>query len=454
MMMKARVEFLYRGLLVLLAVGLFWVVWGSSGGVRAAEVVVVATTGTNAVTEAGAATPGGITTGIQLLPTLDRQRLSFGLDRVPLLRDHRFMGIPLWQYTASFIFIFLAFYVSKFLDFTARVWLKRWAERTTTKADDLLLELANGPVKVVAFVVLLHVGLSVFEWPPKVEQWISTVLKVVVGLSITYAALKVVDIAVGAWGNRTGQVADEGFNRQLVPILRKAIKALIVVVSTLVVLDNVGVNITGLIASLSIGGLALGLAAQDTVANLFGAVAVLVDKPFKVGDRVQFDQVDGVVEVIGLRSTRIRNLEGHLITVPNKTMGNATVTNVTLRPTIRTLMNIGLVYETTPEQMEKATRILGEVLRAHSGTKEVTISFNRFGDFSLNILVVHFWKDSNYGEYLKGLQEMNLEIKRRFDAEKLVFAFPTQTLYMKQDSEIRVQAGAGAGGSVTALGSV
>lgn len=439
--MKSRLELFYRGLLVLLAVGLFWVIWGSSGGVHAAE-GVAAGVATNAVAGTNAVAPvaAGPTTGIQLLPTLDRQNLSFGLDRVPFLRDQRLVGIPLWQYTASFIFIFLAFYVSKFLDFAARVWLKRWAERTATKADDLLLELANGPVKVVAFVVLLHIGLSVFEWPPQVERWISTVLKVVVGLSITYAALKVVDIAIGAWGNRTVEGGDEGFNRQLVPVLSKAIKALIVVVSTLVVLDNVGVNITGLIASLSIGGLALGLAAQDTVANLFGAVAVLVDKPFKVGDRVQFDQVDGVVEVIGLRSTRIRNLDGHLITVPNKTMGNATVTNVTLRPTIRTVMNIGLVYDTTPEQLDKATRILGEILRGHPGTKEATVAFNRFGDFSLNILAVHIWKDADHKAYLQGLQEMNLEIKRRFDAEKLSFAFPTQTVYMRQDSEIRLQA--------------
>lgn len=434
--MKSRFEAFYRGLLLVLAVGLFWSVWVGAERARAADPAVGVST--NALVETNAA--AGPATGIKLLPTIDRHRLSFGLDRVPVLERNRFLGIPLWQYVASFVFIFLAFYTAKFLDYAARIWLKRWAEKTATKADDHLLELANGPVKVAVFVVLLHVGLSIFEWPPKVEQWISTVLKVVVGLSITYAVLKVVDIAVGAWSARGAKGDESGsFNQQLVPVLRKAVKALVVVVATLVVLDNVGVNITGLIASLSIGGLALGLAAQDTVANLFGAVAVLVDKPFKVGDRVQFDQVDGVVETIGLRSTRIRNLDGHLITVPNKTMGNATVTNVTLRPTIRTVMNIGLTYDTTPEQMEKATRILGEILRGHPGTKEASIAFNRFGDFSLNIQVVHLWKDANHAQYLAGLQEMNLEIKRRFDAEKLVFAFPTQTLYLKQDSDIAVR---------------
>lgn len=433
--MRSRFEAFYRGLLLLLAVGLFWCVWTGMERAQAADPAAAGAT-TNAVVATNSA---GSATGIHLLPTIDRHRFSFGLDRVPILESRRLLGIPLWQYAASFIFIFLAFYVAKILDYAARVWLRRWAERTSTKADDHLLDLANGPVKVAVFVVLLHVGLSIFEWPPKVEQWISTVLKVVVGLSITYAVLKVVDIAIGAWSSRGLRNDDGTFNQQLVPVLRKAIKALVTVVAALVILDNVGVNITGLIASLSIGGLALGLAAQDTVANLFGAVAVLVDKPFTVGDRVQFDQVDGVVEVIGLRSTRIRNMDGHLITVPNKTMGNATVTNVTLRPTIRTVMNLGLVYDSTPEQIEKATRILGEILRSHPGTKEASIAFNLFGDSSLNIQVVHIWKDSNHAAYLAGLQEMNLEIKRRFDAEKLVFAYPTQTLYLRQDSNIAVR---------------
>ena len=112
------------------------------------------------------------------------------------------------------------------------------------------------------------------------------------------------------------------------PIIRKSLKVFIIVVAALVTLDNLGVNITAAIASLSIGGLAVGLAAQDTLANLFGAVAIFLDKPFKVGDRIQVDNVDGPVESIGLRSTRVRNLDGHLVTIPNKTMGNATITNV------------------------------------------------------------------------------------------------------------------------------
>lgn len=459
--MNARFEAFYRGLLVLLAVGLFWVTGyrpfgaeaaqgpGGGGGAAAAVAATAAPapgatpaaaastnaatagSGTNAAVSADPSILGG--KGIHLLPTIDRQYLTFGLDRVPFLRERLVLGIPLWQYIASFLFIFGAFYVSKFLDYAARIWLRRWAEKTSSRADDMLLELAHGPVKIVAFVILLHVGLSVFQWPPTVERWISNVLKVVVGLSITYAALKIVDIGVGAWRQRAVPDDDRSFDQQLGPILRKALKALVVVVAALVTLDNVGVNINGLIASLSIGGLALGLAAQDTVANLFGAVAVLVDKPFVVGDRVRFDGVDGTVESIGLRSTRIRNLDGHLITVPNKTMGNTTITNITLRPTIRTVMNLGLTYDTTPEKVERATEILREVMEKHPSTQEVSVGFNRFADSSLNIEVVHVWKNVDAEAHRAALQAFNLEIKRRFDAERIEFAYPTQTLFVKRE---------------------
>jgi MscS family membrane protein len=213
----------------------------------------------------------------------------------------------------------------------------------------------------------------------------------------------------------------------------KTIKGFIVVVAVLVTSQNLGLNITAMIASLSIGGLALGLAAQDTVANLFGAVAVYLDKPFKVGDWVRIDSISGSVESIGLRSTRLRNPDGHLITVPNKTMGNATITNVTLRPNIKTEMNIGITYDTPAEKVTRALEILKEVYGSHPMTQDLIVSFNRFGDSALNINVVHWWRTTDFRAYLAGMQELNLTVKKRFDAEKIEFAFPTQTLYVKRD---------------------
>ena len=154
--------------------------------------------------------------------------------------------------------------------------------------------------------------------------------------------------------------------------------------------------------------------------------------------RIQLDLVDGAVETIGLRSTRVRNLDGHLITVPNKTMGNATITNVTRRPNIKTVMNIGITYDTPAEKVKRALQILREVYKEHPKTFDCLIGFNKFADSALNIQVVHWWNSTDNKEYLAGLQEMNLAVKERFDKEGINFAFPSQTVYLKQDSDWRV----------------
>lgn len=358
--------------------------------------------------------------------------LSFGLDRLPILEVYKLFDIPLWQYIASLIYIFLAFYVSKVLDFLTRVWLKRWAERTNTKFDDLLLDLLNGPVKIIAFIIFLRIGLEVFSWPLMVQTFLTKGFTVILALSLTYTVLKFIDLVLGYWKQRAGDHRDKTFDEQLFPIIRKSLKAFAVVVAILITLDNIGVNITAAIASLSIGGLAIGLAAQDTLANLFGAVAVFVDKPFRIGDRIKLESVEGDVETIGLRSTRVRTLDGHLASIPNKTVGNSTIINVTERPTIKTEMNLGVTYDTSGEKLRLALKIIEEVYRSHEKTADVLVGFNKFADSALNILVIHWWAGTILRENIAGLQEMNLKLKERFDAEGISFAFPTQTVYVKQ----------------------
>lgn len=417
--------------MVLLLVILVWSVWRS-----AAE--------TNLTTEAaGLAEASNNPAGTNSLPATAKSTLvkdfaspdwiiNLAKDW-PFLRYH-FLGNELWKYIFSLIYIFLAFYVSKFLDYLTRVWLKKWAVKTESKLDDLLLELLNGPVKIISFVIFLRIGLDVFDWPPTVQNTVSKGFTVIIAITVTYAVMKLVDLLMGYWHLRAAADADREFREHLFPIIRKALKAFVVVVAVLVTLDNIEIKITPILASLSIGGLAVGLAAQDTLANLFGAVAILLDKPFRIGDRITLDNVDGMVETIGLRSTKIRNLDGHLVTIPNKTMGNATLTNVTSRPNIKTVMNIGVTYDTSTEKVKRALAILEEIYKRHPKTTELLVSFNKFADSALNIQIVHWWNSTDTKEYLAGMQEINLAIKERFDAEGISFAFPSQTIYLKQDS--------------------
>ena len=298
-------------------------------------------------------------------------------------------GNELWKYLFSLLYIFLAFYISKFLDYLTRVWLKRWAARTQTQFDDLLLEVLNGPIKIVSFIILLKIGLDVFEWPDVVEKILDKGFTIVVAVSLTYMVMKFVDLFINFWRKRKAGDDNDAFNQQLFPIIRRSLKAFVIIVAALVTLDNLGVNITAAIASLSIGGLAVGLAAQDTLANLFGGITIFLDKPFRIGDRIVLDKIDGPVESIGLRSTRVRSLDGFLVTIPNKTMGNATIINISARPTIQTVMNIGITYDTPTEQVKHALKIIEDVYKGHPGSSNCLISFNKFADSALNILVIH-----------------------------------------------------------------
>lgn len=413
--MKWRFQWAYWLGLSVLVVVTFWSVWAS------------AQTVTNA--------PAPVTTNKlqQALDKLNQHTLTFGMDHVALLRENELLGQSLWKYLASLIYIALAFAVAWLVDAAISLWLKRWAAKTGTKHDDMLLELLRGPIKVVLFVIFLNVGLNIFEWPLRAQLFLNHGFIVVVAGSMTYVILKMVDLLIGLWRHKSAATQDKIFADQLLPLVSKAMKALIIIIAVLLTADNLNIKIGSALAGLSIGGLALGLAAQDTVANLFGAVAVFLDKPFNIGDRIKVLSVEGTVESIGLRSTRVRNGDGHHVTIPNKLMGNEIITNITRRPTIRTEMNIGLTYDTPVEKVKRATLILEEIFGTNPRTGDLIISFNKFTDSALNILVVHVWSGTDAKAHFAEMQALNLLIKERFDAEKIEFAFPSQTIYLKSE---------------------
>lgn len=342
---------------------------------------------------------------------------SFDLDQFAPLRQNTFLGEPLWKYVASLIYILLAFYAAKLIHFVARVWLKRVTSRSEVGFRELLLDLLQGPIKVVVFVVLLNIGLNIFDWSPRMKLYLSKGLIVIVAAALTYLAVKILDLLLNVWRGRHAREADRKFDDQLFSVIRISLNSFVIVIAVLVTAQNMNIDITAAIASLSIGGLAVGLAAQDTLANLFGAVAVFVDKPFRVGDQIRLEGVEGVVETVGLRSTRVRSPDGHLIAVPNKTMGNATITNITQRPSIKTVINFTLAHGLPSEKVKRALAILEETYRRHPMTQDVWVSFNQFAGANLNLQVVHWWKGTDYHKYLAGMQEMNLAVKDRFDAE-------------------------------------
>ena len=369
-----------------------------------------------------------------------RSELSFGLDRIEFLQTP-LLGVPRWEYLASLVYILIAFYASKTLDWFIKNRLKAWAEKTSTRWDDILVSLADGPVKLVTFVILFHIGLQVFDWPLWLEDNLSRLALFGIAFSLVMVCLRAIDFIIQFWREQPKTGGEKAFNDQFLLLVGKSLKAVLITVAVLTLLSNIGVNITALLGSVSVLGLALGLAAQDTVSNLFGTVAVFVDKPFKVGDRIQLSGIDGTVEEMGLRATRVRSVDGFLITVPNKAVGNNTVINVSARPTIRTVLNYGLTYDTSAARIRQATGLLREIFRGHPKTTEAHVTFNRFDASSLNLEVVLLVGTTEWTEYIAVLEDLNLQVKERFDAERLEFAFPTQTVFLKTEPGDRNPAG-------------
>jgi MscS family membrane protein len=358
-----------------------------------------------------------------LLRDVERlQPVTFNLDQFAALRDNTFLGEPLWKYIASLIYVLLALYAAKLVDWITRIWLKRVTSGRQGSVDEVLLDLLHGPIKVVIFVTLLNIGLNIFDWSIRMRLFLSKGLILIVAASLTYLAIKVLHLFLDMWRRTHAREADRKFNDQLFSVIRISLNTFVIVVAVLVTAQNMNIDITAAVASLSIGGLAVGLAAQDTLANLFGAVAVFVDKPFRVGDQIRLDGAEGIVETVGLRSTRVRSSEGHLIAVPNKTMGNAIITNITQRPSIKTVMNFALARTLPTDKVKQAVAILREIYQGNPMTQDAWVSFNQFTGPNLNIQVVHWWKGTDYQKYLAGMQEMNMAVKDRFDAEGITFA--------------------------------
>jgi MscS family membrane protein len=244
-----------------------------------------------------------------------------------------------------------------------------------------------------------------------------------------------VDERVKRWAATT----DSSIDDMLAPLIGKTLRIFIFVIGTVIIIQNLtGVEIGPLLASLGIGGLAVALAAREPIANFFGTLTILFDKPFQVGERIVVNGFDGIVEHVGFRSSRIRTLAGNLVSVPNEKLVNSHVENIGRRPHIRWLTNIGITYDTHPDMVEKAVEIIKGVLENHEGMKEdfpPRVAFNGFNDWSLNILVIAWYHPPDYWAYTDWLEKTCLEIMRGFKAEGIDFAFPSRTVYVANDDK-------------------
>ena len=225
----------------------------------------------------------------------------------------------------------------------------------------------------------------------------------------------------------------------MAPMVRKSLRVVIVILALVQVAQILSDKpITSILAGLGVGGLAVALAAQETIKNFFGSLVIFADKPFELGERIVVGGHDGTIEEVGFRSTRIRTLDGHLVTVPNGEMANQMIQNIGKRPFIKRVMNVSITYDTPPEKVQQAIDILKELLNNHEGMEEdypPRVYFNDFKDCSLNILAIYWYHPPAYWDFLAHAEQVNMELLKRYNEAGIEFAFPTQTVYVNNLSE-------------------
>jgi MscS family membrane protein len=342
-----------------------------------------------------------------------------------------FLGLFIWQYVGILLFAILGIILYVLLTYFFTNILASVLKRITKRniAKRIINKLAR-PLSLLIVFFTLFIFIPVLQFPVLFNKYSVVTLRAAMALSGTLIFYKLADV-ISAYMELHALKTENTMDDQLVPLIRKVLKVFIVILGLIFVLQNLEVNVTALLAGLSIGGLALALAAQDTVKNLFGSTMIFLDRPFQVGDYIMSDQIDGTVEEVGFRSTRIRSFNNSVISIPNGRLADMTIDNMGLREFRRYNTLISLTYDTPTLAIENFVKGLEKIVLDHPNTRKdlYNINFKDLGAVSLDILLNIFFKVENYTEELKARQEINLEILKLAESLNVEFAFPTQTLH-------------------------
>ena len=337
------------------------------------------------------------------------------------------------DWAVSLVIIFGAVIIARmFYWFLNRI-VQSFTKKTESNLDDLLVMASKEPSVFIVAILASWYGLERLSFTEDIDHMIGNVYYFLVTIGVTWLLVRLIDAFIEEYLLPLAAKTESDFDDQLLPIIQKAASSVLWILGIIVALNNAGYNVSAIIAGMGIGGIAFAMAAKDTIANVFGGFTIFTDKPFKINDRIKINGFDGTVVEIGIRSTRLKTLEGRIVTIPNSKFTDGMVENVTLEPTRKVVMKLGLIYDTTPDQMEKAMSILDEIHKTVSATDDTRyISFTDFGDFSLGITYIYYIKKG--ADIFNVRSEMNLKILKEFNANGLEMAFPTQTIYTKKEA--------------------
>lgn len=351
------------------------------------------------------------------------------IDKLPEWFDGTLFNIKYWQYAAIFIWLLTGLIIRKLFEFILSNYVIGLTKKTSFTWDDELLKDIKKPSGLIFLSLFFYLTYTNLLLPVGVNYYLSSIITIVLSIAFIWLLYNLSDVFaryISIFTSHTNNKLDD----ELIPLIRKTIRFFIVVMGVIIVLQNHGYNVASLIAGLGIGGLAVALAARDTLANFFGSITILLDKPFRVGDWVQIGGEEGIIEEVGFRSTRIRTFYNSLVSVPNSKVADTAIDNLGLRKYRRLKMNLGLTYSTKPEQMEAFVEGIKGLVKSNSNMRQdyYEVHFNSFGAHSLDVLVYVFFDVPDWSTELQERHNFLLSILQLADEIGVEFAFPTQTL--------------------------
>ena len=355
---------------------------------------------------------------------------------LPAWMHSKIFNVKIWQIIAAFLFILLGLILRKINNY---IFIHRKGfligKIPVTKQ---IIEAVSRPLGTLWAFLGLAVALSIIpvDETSILKKLESHFLLIGFAIIILWSLFKIIDVLI-AYLKVYTQTTKTTLDDQLLPLFKKTAKVLAFIIIFIWVAQSLNYKVSTLIAGLGLGGFAIALGLQDTLANLFASIFILFDRPFKIGDRIQVEGVDGIVEEIGMRSTRIRTLSKTLASIPNKTVAGTKIDNFTEMTKRKVKQTIGVTYDTTADQMEQAVTEIKELILNNDDIDKdfILVRFTDFGDSSLNISVIYFTKTIEYDGYLAVKEKINLGIMRKIDELGLSIAFPSRTVYLVNETK-------------------
>ena len=306
--------------------------------------------------------------------------------------------------------------------------LAKYARTTVTPLDDMLAAAVAGTRGLFLVVIAFYAGAQFLDLPPKADRLVTSIT--IIALLVQVALWMNHGIAVWLTGYLREKKQTDTAGATTVSVLGYIARVAVWAVVILMILDNLGFNITALVASLGIGGIAVALAVQNILGDIFASLSIALDKPFVIGDFIIVEDVLGTVEYIGLKTTRLRSLSGEQIVFSNADLLKSRIRNYKRMFERRVVLAIGVVYQTAHATLERIPALVRAIVEQQPKTRFDRAHFKEYGDSALVFEVVYFVLDSDYNIYMDIQQAINLAIFRRFQEEGIEFAYPTRTLHV------------------------